>query len=352
MRVQTKQLIPGCILLLDVKGKSNRPIIPKNTVITEEHRIILGKFLVDTVEVASKLADGKCFGPEQDEAKGNKTSLEAHYRYVIKRYRELFDKWRNGANVDIIVVRELLLPLLERMDEIEKSVYKLHHYANKEDYFYHHHIAVAMLSAYLGYKMDYAKGEWLQIGLGGFLSDSGMARIDQPIIQKQSKLTEKEMEQIKKHPMYSYRYVEKLPALKEEVKQAILQHHERMDGSGYPLGLKKDKINRFARIIAVSDTYHAMTSERLYKTKQSPFCVVEVLRKEQFSKLDPEIVQHFIKGLASFSIGTKVKLSNQQIGEIVFTDEQKPTRPMIRLDENKQIISLENHPQLFIEEIL
>ncbi|WP_289891358.1 HD-GYP domain-containing protein [Virgibacillus pantothenticus] len=355
MWVKSNELSPGCVLLRDVKGKSQRPLIPKNTVITEEHITVLHKFLIETVDVSPKKASGEAWrndNKKTEQSAQPATSFERHYHYIVHQYKKMFVKWQNGAGVDITEVRALFLPILEKMEEVNKFVFKLHQYAKKEDYLYHHHIGMAILAAYVAYKSGYPKGEWLQIGLGALLSDCGMARISPEIIHNKSTLSEAEMEEIKKHPTYSYRLTKNLPILKSEIKQAIIQHHERLDGSGYPLGLTEGKINRYARIIAVCDTYHAMTSERWYQQKQSPFQVIEVLQKEQFSKLDPETIQSFIQIMTHFSIGTRVRLSNQKLAEIVFTDHHKPTRPMVRLDENKQIIALDNHPQLFIEELL
>lgn len=97
--------------------------------------------------------------------------------------------------------------------------------------------------------------------------------------------------------------------------------------------------------------YHAMTSERVYRKKQSPFKVIEALQQDQFSKLDPRVVQVFVDAIANFSIGTRIVLSNEQVGEIVFIDQKQPTRPIIRLD-NGEIITLSNHHNLHIKEIV
>lgn len=353
--VETNALSPGCVLLRDVKGKSHRAIIPKHTVLTEEHITVLHKFLIEKVDVSEKQAEGHIQKEVQTEtvkvATHPTTSFSKQYQRTVQQYKKLFAKWQNSARIDITEVRALIIPLLDNMEEINKYVFKLHHYAKKEDYIYHHHIAVAILAAYIGYKSEFPKGEWLQLGLGGLLSDCGMARINPIIIEKETMLTEAEMNEIKNHPTYSYQFIKNVPILKSDIKQAISQHHERLDGSGYPSGLKERKINRYARIIAICDTYHAMTCERYYKQKQSPFKVIEVLQTEKFTKLDPEIIQLFIQMMTQFSIGTKVKLSNQKTAEIVFTDEKKPTRPMVRLEDN-QIIALENYPDLFIEVLL
>lgn len=364
MRVEPSQLVPGCVLLKDVIGKLNRPIVPQHTVLTDEHITLLQKFLVETVDVSSKLAEGEVFKPKllpREEVKKeqqttsneqNSESFEDHYKNAVNSYKILFIKWQSNLTIDMPEVRKVLIPLFERMDDISSAVYTLHHYATKKDYIFHHSVAVGILCAYLAKKMGYEKGEWLQIGLAGFLSDCGMAKLDASIIEENKPLTFTELQELKKHPTFSYRFVEKVPTITKEVKLAVLQHHERMDGSGYPLGLSKEKIHIYARIIMVCDMYHAMTCERLYKEKQSPFKVIEKLQSEKFSKLDHQVVQSFIDSLTNFSIGTKVRLSTNQVGEIVFVEAKHPTRPMVRFKETNEIVTLKDKPSLFISEII
>ncbi|WP_042147632.1 HD-GYP domain-containing protein [Paucisalibacillus sp. EB02] len=366
MRVSSSQVVPGCVLLRDVKGKTNRPIIPQKTVLTAEHIKVLHKFLIEHVEVSERLKNGTPFQPQPASEKEKadhpnhskekivdvtELSFRDHYDQVVEQYKKLFDSWRNNLPINNLAVRNLILPLIDRMDDIGSAVYTLHRFANKKDYFYHHGVSVSILSAYLGKKLGYQKGEWLQIGMAGLLSDAGMARLGDFVFHKEGLLTDEERLEIIKHPTYTYRMVEHISSIPSTVKLAVLQHHERMDGSGYPLGLSQEKIHSYARIIAVCDIYHAMTSERIYRKKQSPFSVIEELQKEQYSKLDIRIVQVFVDSIANFSIGTKVLLSNNQDGEIVFIDPKVPTRPILRL-KNGEIITLSNHQDLHISEIL
>lgn len=365
MQVNISQLIPGCILIKEIRGKSNKPFILKDTVLTEQHITVLQKFLVESVHVSSKLVEGESFVPKlihkkvekqqtniHQKDKRKKLLFQDHYRLVVAGYKKEFEKWRNGMAVDMLTVRKLFIPLLERIEDIGSAVFTLHHYATKHDYFYHHSVTVGIISAFLGKKMGFEKGEWLQIGLAGLLSDCGMTRIDLNIVKKDSSLTAAELDEIKKHPTYSYRIIEKLRAITQPVKLAVLQHHERIDGSGYPLGLSQENIHMYARIVGVSDIYHAMTSDRLYKQRQSPFRVMEEIQREQFSKLDPQVVSTFIESLSDFSIGTKVRLSDDRMGKIIFIDAKKPTRPMVQIMTNEEIIALQSTPELFIDEIL
>ncbi|WP_226038307.1 HD-GYP domain-containing protein [Aquibacillus saliphilus] len=363
MWVHPKQLVPGCLIMKDVMGKTNHPIVLKNTVVTDRHITILTKFLVKKVEVADRLNFGVKFNPkdleeESNEGKTSQTENEVstktfyqHYIEAVEGYKKLFVHWQSGASLDINRVRKLIFPLFEQIDQAGFDLYLLHQYSSKKDYFFHHCISISLISAFLAKKRNYQK-EWVQVGLAGLLADSGMSKINRNLFNKESTLTLPEYEEIKKHPTYSYRLVEKVPSLSMGVKLAVLQHHERFDGAGYPLGVEKSKIHPYASILAISDTYHAMTSERIYQGKQSPFKVIEEMMQDKFNKFDHQILQTFVESLSSFSIGTKVRLSNNKKGEIVFIETNHPTRPMIRFEDDHQIVPLTENRNIYIEEIL
>ncbi|WP_087973953.1 HD-GYP domain-containing protein [Oceanobacillus rekensis] len=365
MRVKPSQLVPGCVLIDEVKGKSNRLIMSKNTILNEKHIIILKKFLIESVEVSTKLSDDNEFKPEQvhkDEkdqavkqpgpASTSELSFIEHYLEATASYKKNYKQWKNSMPIDIASIRKFIIPLLERIGNINsKEIYSLHKHVEKNDYIFYHGVAVSLISALLGEKLGFSKGEWLQIGLAGLLSDCGMARIDSKIITSAKPLTPSDWKDIKNHPTYSYRMVENLPTITSGVKLAILQHHERVDGNGYPLGITKEKIHTYAQVIAVADMYHAMTSERLYKAKQSPFKVLEEIQKEQYLKFDAKVVKCFLGLFTNLAFGANVILSDKRSGEIVFIDPDKPTRPLIRIHGSEEVIALEQIPELYIEEI-
>ncbi len=366
MRIEPSQLIPGCILLKEVRGKTNRTIIPENTALTEEHITILEKFLIESVDVSSTLANGEAFQvkPVQTKKKqqvkkqspfdNQKTvPFMEHYINVSAAYKEQFQKWQNGMPIDISTVRKFIMPLLERTETMDaEKIYRLHKYSTQEDYMYFHSVAVSLLSAFIGRKMGLSKGEWLQSGIAGLLSNCGMVRGDPTVLTKKDTLTANEWQAIKNHPTASYRMIEHLPTITSGVKLGVLQHHERLDGSGYPLGITNEKIHLFAKIIAVSDTYHAITSNRIYAEKQSLLQAIEVIQKDRYMKFDAQVVSVLIDNFVHFSIGSKVILSNGKQGEIVFMEATKPTKPMIRITADDSIISLEQMPELYIEEVL
>lgn len=364
MRVTPDQLRPGCLLLNHVKGKTAHPIISKDTVLTAEHIHVLKRFLIEEVNVSPKLASGERFIPKPSSSQKKKIvesvkesalakeSFDEHYLKTVDYFKTVFKEWQLNVPIDMVNIRKQLIPLLNRINELKDRIFTLHQYANTDNYIYHHCVSVGLLSAFLAKQMDYPESEWLQVGLAGALSDSGMSKVNENILHKSNSLTEKESEKIKSHPVYSYRLIENSPLMTQAAKTAVLQHHERRDGSGYPIGLKGHKIQPYAQIIAVCDSYHAMTCDRYFQSKTSPFLVVEELETEQFTRLDPFVVQSFKQSIAHFSIGTKVKLSNAEQAEIIFTDSNQPTRPMVKLLSSGEILPLKDMPDVHILEVL
>ncbi|WP_028784488.1 HD-GYP domain-containing protein [Thalassobacillus devorans] len=361
MRIHPSQVIPGCIIMKDIIGKTNRPLITKNTVVKDIHKQVLHRFLVQQVEVAPKLSSGDPFLPGAVEEPAMECPVEKkiaeprtfldQYLQAVKQYKKWFAQWQAGGVIHIGAIRQVVVPLLEQIKKYRKNIFMLHHFSTKDDYLYHHAVSTGLIAAFLGEEMGMNRGDWIQLGLAGLLSDAGMAKMNEQIILKETSLTGKEYQEVKKHPTYSYRMVENIPVLNKAAKLGILQHHERLDGSGYPLATNKKKIHMFARVIAVSDMYHAMTSERLYRSKQSPFLVLELMMKEQFGRFDYTVVQTFIKSMTNYTTGTKVKLSNDRSGEIVFVEPANPTRPMVRIADGADIINLKHFHNIYISEI-
>ncbi|SFL74837.1 HD-GYP domain, c-di-GMP phosphodiesterase class II (or its inactivated variant) [Gracilibacillus orientalis] len=361
MQVHPQQLISGCITTKQVFGKTRHPIIDKNTVINEEHIQVLKHFNIDSVEVSEKLASGSHFIPEKvttpehfsrkNVQRKSRDSFENLYLNAVLGYKAMFQKWQGGSPIDIYQVQKMMMPLFDYVKDISLDLFLLHKFASKQDYFYHHGVSIALLSAHLAKKLGYEK-EWVQVGIAAILADSGMAKLNENWLMKESRLTIAEYEEIKKHPTLSYRMVEDIPYVTQDMKLSILQHHERMDGSGYPIGVRAEKIHPFAKIIAVSDTYHAMTSERVYRRKQSPFKVVEEMLKLKYQKFDYPVLQKFIDTLMNYTIGTRVMLSTGKEAYIIFVDYNQPTRPMVRVMDSGEIIKLNEKKAIFIENII
>lgn len=157
-----------------------------------------------------------------------------------------------------------------------------------------HSIRVSKLSEDIAISMDLNSRDLKIIKTAALLHDIGKIKIDINILNKPSKLNEKEWIEIKKHPEYGHEILNSYYQTKE-ISQYILFHHERFDGLGYPKGLKKYEIPLVSRIIAVADSYDAMISKRTYKDSMKKYAAINELIKNRGTQFDSEIVDIFIE---------------------------------------------------------
>lgn len=356
----------GSIIAEDILANTLTPIIRKDTKITREHIQVLRAFEISKVPIKIenifnrteeelkklKEEEEESVSVSKETPKPKKVSFEGLYMDSVKKYYKEFSSWEAGVKVDVTKLRNIIMPLVERALEEPQIFSQLNEYSNISKYNAHHSIAVGIISGAIAKKMDYPAGQIIQIATAGLLADCGMAKVDVKIREKKSFLTEADFTEIKKHPMNSFQMIKDSPLIKPEMKLAVFQHHERLDGSGYPKGEKMDKISVVAQIIAVSDVYHAMTSERVFRTKSSSFKVLEMIREEEFGKYNITVVNTLLSLVGELPISTRVLLSDESEGEVVFLHRDSPVRPMIRLTESGQIIDLAAKRVLYIESVL
>jgi HD-GYP domain-containing protein (c-di-GMP phosphodiesterase class II) len=354
--VPVKKLHEGYRLLEDVIVNQDQVIIRRNSILTNELIRVLHAYLIKDVKVQpANLISGQENEKMEIEStfEGEKEfSLLSCYLKAIQEYKKMYLNWERGSLVQINEIRELLLPILRLIDKSPHQIFMLHHFSTKEEYMYQHPVAVSLIAYFAGRQVGLSKGDCIQLAIAGFLIDCGMSKINPSIILKKGTLSPEEYEEIKRHPIYSYQMIKNISTLNPESKLAVLQHHERLDGSGYPLGNEQTKIHHFSQIVAVSDVYHAMTSERVYRKKQSPFKVLEEMIQENFGKFDIKYIDTLVQAISNFSIGTKVRLTNNKVGEIVFINPQNPIRPLVRMQEDDEFINLLQHVDLYIDEVL
>ncbi|MBY6037568.1 HD-GYP domain-containing protein [Fictibacillus nanhaiensis] len=371
MKVKTSQAKVGQMVTQDIFSMTNQPIVNKNTVLNTEHLRVLTRFNIDEIDIINESGHKIHSMIKKDESVVNQApsideektpslhrkkeenrSFPSMYLQTVRKYKQLFTNWQSGSSVDMLEVRQTVLHVLEEGTNFPREMLLLHHYATSSDYIYHHAVSVGILSTFLAKKLNYSSGDCIQLGLAGVLSDCGMAKVQPTLLKKSGALSPAEFDEIKQHTIHGYNMLKKIPSIKEGVLLGVLQHHEREDGSGYPLKVQGSKLHPFSKILAVADVYLAMTAERPYRSKQSPFKVLEMMMKDQFGKFDHQVIRALLSGLSVFSVGSRVKLTNHEIGEIVFIENDYPTRPMIKLESNKEIIALKTRNDLFIEELL
>lgn len=357
--ISINDLREGKVIAEDIFAKTSYPIVNKDTKVTHEHLHIFKAFNITKVpvyrdeELIFKANETKEIETVKVEEEIEEITFKKKYDKAVQGFKKEFCNWQAGAKIEIAKIRNLILPIVDDILENRNLVFELNNFSTPKDYLYHHCIATGLISAVITQKLGYDRGDILQMAFAGCLADCGMSKIPIKIRDKKGLLSEAEYSEIKKHPIYSFNLVKDLAALRNEMKIAIYQHHERLDGSGYPLGNKiKEKITIYSQIVAVSDTFHAMTSERLYRSKESPFKVIEMIKEEEFGKFNFKVVDALINVVADLPIGTKVELSNLARGEIIFINQFSPTRPIVKLEESNELIDLSKNRGYYISRLI
>lgn len=219
-----------------------------------------------------------------------------------------------------------------------------------DEYTYAHSLNVAMLAVLIGKWMGLSEQQVEGLFLAGLLHDVGKYRVDQRIINKNGSLTRWEYALVKKHAIEGYDLIKDNESLSDDIKEGVLCHHERIDGSGYPRALVGEEIHLYGRILAIADTYDAMISEKSYKKRQTPFDVMENMLSESIDKLDTKILLTFLKNMADYYIGVYVTLNTGAVGEVVFIHPHCIYRPIVKVDDT--YYDLDTHPELNILEMV
>lgn len=350
VRVFVSQLKNGAILQEDVFTARGSLLFNKGSTIGEREIEILKAFQIKSVLIqAANNQENASAGIQPRELNENERLFQGEYNVMLSLLKKAFK--------DITVTNEL--PVLDIRHTLEALVSRIKNYNilsfhpsnwKIEDQLYHKSIKVS-LSAYMIAKWHGMESkDLIPVAMGGLLHDIGNVKIDKHILQKPSLLTKEEKAIIQQHPVEGYNLLKDIAGLNEGVKLCALQHHEREDGSGYPFRIKGDRIHTYAKIIAVADIYHAMTSQRFHKDPISPYVVLEQLFDESFGKLDPSLVQTFINQATQFSKGTIVRLNDGNVGEIIFTEINDPTRPWVSVNDTIINLSIERH--LYIDKVI
>lgn len=218
-----------------------------------------------------------------------------------------------------------------------------------DDMIYVHSLNVALICDVMSDWLHLDERDKKELIVAGLLHDIGKTVMPKELLSKTSKLTDEEYELIKKHTVRGYELV-KERNLSQRVKLAILQHHERCDGKGYPYGLMTENITDFAKIVAIADVYDAMTSNRVYRQGICPFDVIETFEKEGFQKYDPKFLLPFLQRVSQCYINVGVKLSNGMEGEIIMLNRNHLSKPVVK--SGSDYINLAERSDLTITSLL
>lgn len=244
---------------------------------------------------------------------------------------KLLDALKNGEVVDIA-------PLEEMADEMVDSIFKnpdamifLSRIREKDTYLMEHSLNVGMLLANFGRFLKLSRQTIKELLVGGLLHDTGKIMVPDEILHKPGRLTVDEFAIMKKHVEYSVQFLDKSEGISKIMRTVAANHHERLDGLGYPRGLKGMELCLVSRISTIVDVFDALTADRCYKKGMQATQAFHILLQGAGTQFDETLVKQFIKCMGIYPIGSLVKLKTGKLALVIESNTEAPLRPVVKI---------------------
>lgn len=333
--VNLRNVIPGMIIAETVLSDDKKMILQKNTEITSHMIHLLSKWDIDNlcVKQVDKIYIAKdshtTYLIQKDQAVESVQFLVKYHKIANKLW-SLFQYLRNNNYLPYDIFYELAYNELYQLTSEKNILAYLYKVKPTLDHIYLHALNVGIIVGLIGRWCGFEEKTVKSLILAGVLHDVGKVRILQEVLDNKSPLNKSEQNLVEFHTVYGYEMVKKINHIPPEILYAILQHHERDNGFGYPRGLYRSGIHYFAKIVAVADVYDAMTSNRIYKDSVTPFDALEVLANDMFTQFDGEYCKIFIRHVISVLTNSTVLLSDKTQAEVLHFGCFMSTKPVVK----------------------
>lgn len=384
-RILTSRATQNMIVADDVYTSDDKLVIPEGTVLTEDIIDSLKEYGVFAIRIKvdedgnNAAAENEKVMPAGDEVLNEqrqeiKNSAEQEQESFLKQVKEskefevfhsaFVDSVDNLKNVfSKVVMHNEQIDGESILSDVENVVSKgrnsihildmLQCMRGYDDVTYVHSVNVALLSNMIGRIVypDISDEELKVLTLAGLLHDIGKMMVPDNIIQKKGRLTLPEYNLVKTHVLFGNNILKGIDNLDPRIAEVAMRHHERCDGTGYPGGYKREQIEPFARIVAIADTYDAMTSDRAYRAAICPFDVIEMFEREGIVKYDVEFLLPFLEKAVQAYMNTNVRLSTNQIGKVIMIDKNEFSKPVVQVGDEFYDLSKETN-DIVIDKVL
>ncbi|HHY39117.1 MAG TPA: HD-GYP domain-containing protein [Clostridia bacterium] len=313
----------GKRLAVDIRNAAGSVLLKAGTVLTPAYIEILLQKGYTSVYIADR-------PDETIEGLQSVVSVESVVR-ATRAVKSVADAIASGQRPNM---RELLIVTDLLVDEVihnESLIASVNQLKSLDEYTFFHSVNVCIYSLIIGCKAGLSLKELRSLSVGALLHDIGKVAVPLPILKKPGKLLPEEFEAIKFHTWKGFELTLKNLAFNTRAAHVALQHHERLDGSGYPRSLQDDEIHVFGRICAVADVFDAMTSDRSYRPAFRHHEAMAALSNLSGKELDANFVDILMRRVAHYPNGTWVKLSDGSYGCVIAQDATDSTRPVVRL---------------------
>jgi len=265
-------------------------------------------------------------------------ALEQELAYAVRIKREavqlisdIMEDVEKGKPINMSRVNPVVEGMVASVLRNSDALLGLARIRQLDKYTFEHSAAVSVLLIAFGNHLGLAEDELVAIGVGGLLMDIGKAKVPPYILQKPGKLTDREFKIVTRHVMHSQDILEKTAGVSAVSKEVVVDHHERIDGSGYLLGKRGDDISFYGKMAAIVDVYDALSTDRIYQQGVSPHVALKQLMEWGGVTFEQDLVQRFVQCMGIYPLGTLVSLSNGQLAIVVEASTKGLLCPKVRV---------------------
>lgn len=359
--IRSEKAEAGMVIAADVYTEDYQLIISKDTRLTQRGIDRLLYYAIKEVRIyyseeQRKKTKKKKITEPSFSAYENKIRETQEFKAFSKGFDGMVDSLKNSMeaiadNRGEVKAEQLLSgvdAILANSRNGLHTIDMMHCMRDYDDLTYAHSVNVSLLCNTIGEWLGYKSEEIRAVTLAGLMHDIGKIAIPPELIKKPGKLTKEEYEIVKSHTVLGYEILKKTN-LDQQIALVALCHHERCNGTGYPLGIGASQMNEYSRIAAVADVYDAMTADRVYRKGICPFSVIEDFEKDGRGNYDPRILLFFLEKIIQSYIGSRVTLSDGSQGEVIMINSVALAKPVVRIGDS--FVDLSKKKDLRIESV-
>jgi len=327
-RVSLDMTRPGMVLAKTILGGTGQALLQAGIEIKPQYITYLKRLGINYIYIQDKRIEDV----EINDLISEETRHKA--RIIVKNTMKSFQTpgtQKKGFNVQDKQLIKTVSKIINEVMNSREVIVQLVDIRAKDDYLFAHSVNCSILTTLVAIKMGYKSKSLKALATGTLLHDLGMIHVPENILNKPGDLTEDEYKTVKNHAFYGYELFKKTSLFSALAGDIIVQHHERIQGQGYPQGLKGDKINPLAQIISIVDVYDALTSERPYRNAYLPHQAVEMLFSWGGEAFEMTILTVFLSMIAAYPLGFQVLLSNGESGLVIGNNPGCSLRPIVRV---------------------
>lgn len=313
-------------------------------IFSEEGVVLLGENVELTTRLIQRL--DQCgiqyvyiFDPRTEDITPPEIISEDTTRMALQEIRVNFRKMvdrpnvKKGTTFPYIAgpIRNMMNSIIDDLSSHKDAMIMLMNMGFVDHYLYQHSLNVCVYTTLLGMAHGYSREELVTLGMGALLHDIGKVKIPIKVLQKDGPLTPAEYDEIKKHTVYGFEMLKDEPNMPLIVAHCAFQHHERLNGTGYPRGIQSCDIHEYAKWIGLVDSYDAMTTNRVYSQPMLPHMAMEQLYTGSDTLYEKYMLEQFRDRVAIYPIGISVRLHSGHYGVVVDLNSAYPHRPIVRL---------------------